>query len=187
MKAPASTLRRPGGFSLVEVTIAIGIFAFVVVGVLGLFPTAMKMRRDASAETRAVMAAQEVFASINAAPDIRNVTLRRGTKSEDVMRVNFATGAAAFGYSIQSAVPFFGWWSGSERAEYQNPEAVWRSGSGSDSAVLGNSIDMLVFVTATNVPNAPNLFRVTVQARSPVDIPLTNASPVTFTSFVYSP
>ena len=31
-------------FSLVEVTVAIGIFAFVIVGIIGLFPTALKMQ-----------------------------------------------------------------------------------------------------------------------------------------------
>lgn len=186
MKTSAVALFRAGGFSLVEVTIAIGIFAFVVVGVVGLFPTALKMRQDASAETRAVMAAEEIFASIKAAPNLNNLVLRRGTKTEDVIRVNLTTGAVALGYSIQSSVPFFAWWPGSEKAEYKDAAKAWREGS-SDAATQANSINALIFVSATNLPTNPNLYQVSVQVRSPASLPLDKARPVNFTSLVYSP
>ena len=52
---------KSAGFSLVEVTVAIGIFAFVVVGVLGLLPTALRMRAESAQETRAVMIATGAF------------------------------------------------------------------------------------------------------------------------------
>ena len=54
---PLPPIQPPGGFSLVEVTIAIGIFAFVIVGILGLLPAGMRLRADSAADTRAVLIA----------------------------------------------------------------------------------------------------------------------------------
>jgi type II secretory pathway pseudopilin PulG len=66
---------KGGGFSLVEVTIAIGIFAFVIVAILGLFPVALKQRSDSALETRAVLVAQQVFESIRASPSSSSIFL----------------------------------------------------------------------------------------------------------------
>ena len=71
---------------MVEVTVAIGIFAFVVVAILGLFPAALRLRTDSALETRAVMIANELFASVRASTNISNVTLRAGPNFSDSSR-----------------------------------------------------------------------------------------------------
>jgi type II secretory pathway pseudopilin PulG len=186
MKTTASTVSRADGFSLVEVTIAIGIFAFVVVGVLGLFPTAMKMRRDASMETRAVMVAQELYSALRAAPGMDAVELRDGPglKSGNNQTVRLRSGdTVVVGYPPQSSVPFFLW--GGER-NIGSPDTAWTQGQMPQGAV-DNAIEMLAKISATNLTANTNLFLVTVQVRSPASMPLDKTRPVTFTSLIYSP
>jgi type II secretory pathway pseudopilin PulG len=173
------------GFSLVEVTVAIGIFAFVAVGILGLLPAALKQRADSSRETRAVLVAEELFSSVQAAQSISNVVLRRGTKRDDVINLDLSKSRIAIGYSVQSSVPFFAWWPGSDKGQYKNPDKIWQDGKLDDSA-LGNDIDLLALLHATNTAT-PGLFRLTVEVRSPANSPLTNTVPVVFTTMFYRP
>jgi len=63
---PRPAARRRAGFSLVEVTIALGLFAFVVVGIIGLFPAALAQRSDAARETRARLIAEQIFEGLSA-------------------------------------------------------------------------------------------------------------------------
>lgn len=66
---------RNDGFSLVEVSIAIGIFAFVVVGIFSMFPAGMRQQVGSAQESLGVQTAQHVMSSIAAAPNLSNVTL----------------------------------------------------------------------------------------------------------------
>jgi type II secretory pathway pseudopilin PulG len=180
-----------GGFSLVEVTVAIGIFAFVAVGVLGLLPAALKQRADSSREMRAVMIAEELFSSLQAAPSITNVTLRDGPGlgAGQNQTVNLLdTNTVVVGYPAQTSVPWFLW--GGQR-NVGTPDSAWLQGVMPPGAVA-NGIDTLARMTATNISGVPGLYRVTVQVRSPASVPLmtgarTNTLPVTFTSLFYSP
>ena len=69
--------RDERAFSLVEVTVAIGIFAFVIVAIIGLFPAALTQRNNAAVESRAVLAAQQVFESIQGSPSKEIIYLPR--------------------------------------------------------------------------------------------------------------
>ena len=176
----------PGGFSLVEVTIAIGVFAFVVVAVLGLFPTALKMRRDASSETRAVMVAQELFSALRVAPNLDAVELRDGPGlgSRNNQTVRLRSGdTVVVGYPPQTSVPFFLW--GGER-NIGSPDSAWIQGQ-MPSGAVDNAIETLARISATNLPSDPRLYQVTVQVRSPAAMPLDKTRPVTFSGIVYSP
>jgi type II secretory pathway pseudopilin PulG len=186
--------REEAAFSLVEVTVAIGIFAFVAVGVLGLLPAALKQRADSSREMRAVMIAEELFSSVKAAPSITNVVLRDGPglTSENNQTVNLTSpSAVVIGYPAQTSVPWFLW--GGTRA-VGTPDSAWVNGVMPTGAV-NNSIDTLARISATNVAGSPGLYQVTVQVRSPASVPLvnptntarTNTPPVTFTTLFYSP
>jgi len=66
MKRPivSGQLGRRGGFSLVEVVIALGIITVGVTAVLALFPTALQTGHSAQDETRAAHIAQSVFGSL---------------------------------------------------------------------------------------------------------------------------
>jgi uncharacterized protein (TIGR02598 family) len=47
----SSPQSRLSGFSLVEVTIALGVFAFAVLGLMGMLPIALQTHRDAKLDT----------------------------------------------------------------------------------------------------------------------------------------
>ena len=47
----SSLQSRLSGFSLVEVTIALGVFAFAVLGLMGMLPIALQTHRDAKLDT----------------------------------------------------------------------------------------------------------------------------------------
>src|SRR5438132_3125067 len=79
MKRPivSGQLGRRGGFSLVEVVIALGIITVGVTAVLALFPTALQTGHSAQDETRAAHIAQSVFGSLvaGASSQFSNVQL----------------------------------------------------------------------------------------------------------------
>jgi uncharacterized protein (TIGR02598 family) len=57
---------RRSGFSLVEITIALGILAFALVGIMGLFPVAMKSATESQRETRATFIAGSLIGELQA-------------------------------------------------------------------------------------------------------------------------
>jgi type II secretory pathway pseudopilin PulG len=179
---PSFTRVHNGAFSLVEVTVAIGIFAFVAVGVLGLMPAALRQRAEAALDTRSVLIAEELFASVRAAPSVTNVTFRDGPglRPGNNRTVNLTNRPAVLGYPSQTTVPF---WSFD-----RNPGGSWTNAGGTDAEVTQsavNTIETLARLSASNVGG--NLYQVTVEVRSPASLPLTNTRPNIFTAFVYSP
>jgi type II secretory pathway pseudopilin PulG len=171
------------GFSLVEVTIAIGIFAFVIVGVLGLLPAGMRMRADSAAETRGVLISEELFAAVRAATNLSSVVVRDGPGLQDRnnQTVDLLRESVVIGFPSQTTVPYF-LWGGSRSAG--TPDSAWVQGQMPPGAVA-NAIDTLARLTATNVGGS--LYRVTVAVRAPASVPLTNSRPSTFSTLVYSP
>jgi type II secretory pathway pseudopilin PulG len=178
--------RSEVGFSLVEVTVAIGIFAFVVVGVLGLLPTALRMRAESAQETRAVLIAQELFSSVFASGGVRSVVMRDGpglTAAQNVdPRADLLAGPMMIGYPTQTTVPFYMWHS----SRGQNPDQIWETGALPPDAVR-NGIETLARLRAEPVPNSPDLFKVICEVRSGASLPLSRTRPTTFTAYVYSP
>lgn len=179
------------GFSLVEVSVAIGIFAFVAVGILGLLPAAMRIRSDSAQETRAVMIAQEMFSSISSSGGVKNVIMRDGpglTADNNVNvgqgdGANLLNGSLMLGYPSQSTVPYYMWHSSRE----QDPEQAWESGQMPQGAV-DNGIQTIARLRAEPAEGGiPNLYRVTCEVRSPADLPLGRSSPAVFTTYVYTP
>jgi uncharacterized protein (TIGR02598 family) len=175
---------KVAAFSLVEVTIAIGIFAFVVVGILGLLPTAMKMRAESAQETRAAIIAQELFSSVAASPSITNVRVRTGaTVSEGDVRYNqdLRGVSVVVGYPSGTTVPF--WF-------YESPDAAWvNSGAGNSEIQKSariNDIQTIARLQASNVSGFPNLYALTVEVRSPAAASLENCTPTVFQTLFYS-
>ncbi len=177
---------RPDAFSLVEVTIAIGIFAFVVVGIMGLLPAGMRMRADSAAETRGVLISEELFAAVRAAPSLTNVVVRDGPAMQvrNNQTINLLNNVVVIGFPAQTTVPFFLW--GGQRNDVGTPDSAWVQGTMPPGAVA-NAIDTLARLSATNVPGYPGLYQVSVQVRAPASIPLANSRPIDFSTLVYSP
>jgi len=186
MKAPRTKpLGRPVrsrnvlAFSLIEVTVAIGIFAFVVVGILGLLPTALKLRAESSQETLAVLIAQEMISSVKAAPSLREVTLRDGPglQRENNQTLDLTTGQSfVLGYPPQSSVPYW--------LFRGNGDAAWEN-MPSEASV--NDIQTMARLRVELSDAGPNLYRITVEVRSPATVPLELTKPISFSTLVYSP
>jgi type II secretory pathway pseudopilin PulG len=196
--------RKIEAFSLVEVTIAIGIFAFVIVGIIGLFPTALRMQAESSVETRASMIAQQLFDSVdlsiakwtNPTGNVfSNITLRDGpglvlNNARSVNLLN-PSRPVVVGYQVKSSMPFYLW--------KKDGEAAWRDGIGPQSEghdedpdditgkdpgpAPGNDIITLAWISATNVPGNSRLYQINVEVRSPAFAPLTNTPPSVFTTY----
>jgi type II secretory pathway pseudopilin PulG len=175
--------QRSPAFSLVEVTIAIGIFAFVIVGVMGLLPAGMRMRADSAAETRGVLISEELFAAVRAAPSLGSVVVRDGPamQARNNQTISITNNVVVVGYPSQTTVPYFLW--GGDR-DAGTPDSAWVQGQMPAGAVA-NAIDMLARLSATNLGGG--LYRVNVEVRAPASIPLANSRPSTFSTLIYSP
>jgi type II secretory pathway pseudopilin PulG len=171
-------------FSLVEVTVAIGIFAFVVVGILGLLPTALKLRAESAQETRAVLIAQELFASLQASggPTAGIVRDGPGLRQGNNTTVNLANETILLGYPPQTTVPYGLWHS----SRGQNPDQVWETGN-LDSWAKDNDIQTLARLSGEPVAGIPNLVRVKCEIRAPANIALSNSAPTVFVQNFYLP
>jgi len=174
----ARPARQVQGFSLVEVSVAIGIFAFVAIGILGLLPAALRLRADSAQETRAVMIAEEIFASIAASGTLTNVVLRDGPAGQprNNQSVDLTKDKILLGYPPQTTVPFGLWHS----KRGSDPQQVWETGK-LDSWAVDNDIQTLALLWATNTGSG--LYQVICEIRSPATIPLTNSTPTAFTTF----
>lgn len=72
MKYPSPQLRRNSGFSLAEVTLAIGVISVSLLTMLGLMPTGLNSFKDATDSTIGAQIAQQVAADtkLTAYPDL---------------------------------------------------------------------------------------------------------------------
>lgn len=175
-------MAAPGGFSLVEVVIAIGIFAFVIVGIVGLYPAALRIRAESSLDTRAAMIAQQIMAAVDSSPSLTNVVIPTGTytgnpatKTNNLLSTTFPT---VLGYQARSTLPYW---------IYQSaPNASWSNVAAGDTDVANsirqNSIDIMMRVMASTNNMSNNLAQVTIEVRSPAALAASNSRVVTFTT-----
>jgi len=173
---------RPDGFSLVEVTVAIGIFAFVIVGIIGLFPTALKIRAESALETRSSMIAQQLFSQVRSSLNISNVVVRDGPKFTGSVTNNLLTGVIVMGYQSRTTMPYW--------LYRTSPGAAWTNSGGANADIkesAKNDINTLARLSATAVPGTKNLYQVNVDIRSPATLPLANTKPANFSTFIYLP
>lgn len=187
-----------GAFSLVEVTIAIGIFAFVMVGIIGLFPTALQQRTQGAVETRSAMIAEQLFASVRTSlqptavvtnPSMSNIVLRDGPAliSDNSRNVSLldSTKPVVVGYQATTSMPYY--------LFEQSGSTAWNDGidetvtwePGRTYPPTANEITTLAKISATNV--SPGLFRVDVEVRSPAIAPLRSTPPSVFSTLFYDP
>jgi prepilin-type N-terminal cleavage/methylation domain-containing protein len=163
------------GFSLVEVSIAIGIFAFVVVGIFSMFPVAMRQQVSAAQEALAVQTTKHVMASIAAATNLSEVDLvvgRAGPTNVVFSNANLLVApGVVLGLSSVDPLPV-----------KLLAAADWTS------PVTDPNIQSVVRVFATNVAGSPGLFRVSVDLAHPAGTTNAAARQVeNFSTLVYRP
>lgn len=179
-RAFTADLRRGAdGFSLIEVTVAMGIFAFVIVGIIGLFPVAMRQQADAAFETRAKIIGEQIFQGIEASASLDNVFLpplidagedgklqQRGLKSGPIL-LGFAQGGTA----LNHIYPGVGEWDSGDLG----------------SGTAQQNVTYLARARVEQEGGNPALQRVTVEVGYPATLPVAARRNETFTKLVYSP
>jgi prepilin-type N-terminal cleavage/methylation domain-containing protein len=171
MKLP---VLRNHGFSLVEVSIAIGIFAFVVVGIFSMFPLGMRQQASSAQEALGVQTARQVMASIEAAPNLSNVNLVVGSSGPNSVVFSNA--------NLVTAPVFLGLGSAGPMPIMSLVPAAWTI------PVADPNIQSVVRIAATHVPGFPHLYRISVDLAHPAGT--TNAAVrqvESFSTLVYKP
>jgi type II secretory pathway pseudopilin PulG len=168
-------------FSLVEVTIATGLFAFVAVAILSLISVALKFQSESSLETKSFIIAEELFSNIRMSGGLKNATFRDGPAlaQRNNQKVDFTRGQSLLlGYPTATTTPFGLWHS----SRGQNPESLWESGN-LEPWAQNNQIQTLALIKAT--PISRGIYHLTCQVRSPASLPLSKSKVVSFSTYFH--
>lgn len=167
------------GFSLIEVTVAMGLFAFVIVGLLGLFPVALRQQADAGFETRAKVIADQIFQGIDASGSLNSVFLpplidagKDAKLQQRPLKGNaFLLGFSDRGTALNHIYPGTGEWENGD------------SGAGTSQ----QGVTHIALVRSQQEGGNPALHKVTVEVGYPATLPRDARRTETFTKMVYSP
>lgn len=164
-------LKAQRAFTLIESVVAIGIFSFVIVGIVGLIGAALERQRQASFETRAVFMAQQAISLIRSADSPSAVTFTRGEGKQGDKLFDehdfVATPNLVIGYmtdgTANAAVLAAGDW----EKNTINPK----------HAIENNSVDNITSKTLVTLeeratdPNGYTLYDLTVEVTEPANLP----------------
>ena len=78
-------------FSLIEIGLALGIISFALVGIIGLFPVAMKSALESQRETRAAHIAQQIFTDLSSLSGTNRFLITGTNFSTDRITVNLSS------------------------------------------------------------------------------------------------
>lgn len=73
--------RLNDAFSLIEIVLALGVISVAMVGIMGLFPVALRSAVESQRETRATLIAQQVFSDLRAGTGTNRLVIRAGSPS----------------------------------------------------------------------------------------------------------
>ena len=91
-------------FSLIEIVLALGIISFALVGIMGLFPVAMKSALESQRETRAALIAQQIYSDL-ASMSGTNRFITTGTGPDDRTSISLTALATNTVYYSDSGTP----------------------------------------------------------------------------------
>ena len=83
------------GFSLIEVVLALGVISFALVGIMGLFPVAMRSAQESQRETKAAVIAQQIFGDLKSLPGAQTLLVRGPTVANVSSRIPVNLGIAS--------------------------------------------------------------------------------------------
>lgn len=191
--APSRLLNPARAFSLIEVVVAIGIFSFIIVGIIGLFPILLENQKRTVFENRSMLITKHPHSRIFNAPAIANVVLNRGydPKTEKAFDriVDFGDpesetmkpvilGIQADGTSVGAILAESDW----EKETIQPDDPIAGSSIG--------DIKMKARVSLTKegvTPPIPGLYRFDCVVSEPADLPLSARMQSSFSALVFLP
>jgi uncharacterized protein (TIGR02598 family) len=119
-------LRNRKGFSLVEVTFALGIAAFCLIAVFGIMPVGVQTNRNASSQTAATNLMAAVVADLRATPISSNTSAQFGITFGTNTTLYFdGTGQFRTSLSTNSRYQLNVTWSGSSGLRYADVKVTW--------------------------------------------------------------
>lgn len=160
--------RKHHGFSLIEVTLALGLLIFALVAIVGLLPIAMKSSLEGEREAEATFIAQNIFSDLASgySPAVTFVTT-----GEDVLEpggrriVNLANPAVVYVVYNKFGRPLFSNALGSYDSSMATPDVAY----GARIVIRPN-------------PSPSNLSKVEVEVEAPLSAPAARRTKYNFTT-----
>ena len=130
------------GFSLVEVTLALGIAAFCLIAVLGLMPVGVQTNRNATSQTAATNIMAAVIADLRATPKTASTSAQFGITFGSNPPPLYFDGPGQFSTSLQagSRYQLNVTWNGSSGLRYAHVKVTWPAAATPGNA--SGSVDM---------------------------------------------
>ncbi len=148
-------------FSLVEMVLALGVISFALVGIMGLFPVAMKSAQESQQETRAAIIARQVFSDLTSVSGTTPRPIALGTNTDLI--------------SNWTSIPLTT--SGSVTINYD------LAGQPIGTSLSPNAIYRMDLVVSPNTPSA-NISQVQATVSVPAAAPVANRSSYGFVTLL---
>lgn len=135
---------KPAGFSLVELTLALGVAALCLIAVFGLMPVGVQANRNATSQTQATNIAAAVAADLRGTP--------RGYNTSPQFRITFGTNTILYFDSSGQFTTSLGatsryrlnvTWNGSTGLRYADLKFTWPAAADPATATPSGSVEML--------------------------------------------
>ena len=160
--------RHHNAFSLLEILIAIGLFAVVITGLLTLFPVALRTEKSGEDETRATLIASGVMEALQSGDGIGPLSLATGMSNGipvwEMLQTNVSVSYNASCEPIQSL---------------SAKEAVL--------PVVDPAAATVVTLSLVSKPSMPGILTAEVAVASPASAPAANRSIQKFVRLILSP
>ncbi|MCX6972135.1 MAG: prepilin-type N-terminal cleavage/methylation domain-containing protein [Verrucomicrobia bacterium] len=157
------------GFSLIEVVLALGVIAFALVGIMGLFPVAMRSAQESQRETRATLIAQQIFSDLRVASGTNRMYVRGPSPTNSSWIVT------NFSLATDSNTAFL--------AYDQTGSGLTNNLNSANSATNPAAIFLATITVDTNTGTA-NLSRVQATIEAPAAAPSANRTKYTFVTLM---
>ena len=151
---------------MIEVVLALGVIAFALVGIMGLFPVAMKSAQESQRETRATLIAQQIFSDLRTGTS-SNRFLVYGTNSTNTSLIISSSGSNVYLAYDTNGVPVTPISSGAFSTSYAD-----------------RAVSFLASVTVDTNTGMSNLSRIQTTIETPAAAPSTNRSKYTFVTLM---
>jgi uncharacterized protein (TIGR02598 family) len=113
-------------FSLVEVTLALGVAAFCLIAVFGLMPAGVQANRNATSQTAAANIMAAVVSDLRATPKANNTSAQFGITFGSNTTLYFnSNGQASTSLGTNSRYRFTVTWGGSTGLRYADVKVSW--------------------------------------------------------------
>jgi type II secretory pathway pseudopilin PulG len=169
MRDRRATYRIRSGFSLVEVVIAIGLFSFVVVGIIGMFSIGLRQQGNWANNFSAVYATQQVMAYIDSKTNLADAApILSNIPTTNVFGLSASWDTNAINANVTNSTNFSAF-----------DSSKWDTGVSEDGIVS--------LVRVISRPLGAGLYEIQIDVAYPAAAPSSNRQVETFSTLVNKP